>query len=352
MNIIRWGIIGCGDVCEVKSGPAFQKADGSALVAVMRRDEAKAADYAKRHRVARWYCDADELINDAEVDAVYIATPPGRHEELSLRVAAAGKPCYVEKPMARSYGECCRMNQAFADAGKPLFVAYYRRRLPRFLRAKYLIDSGRLGKVTGCHYRLTRYFWPNPPQQWRLSAKDSGGGLFLDLGSHALDQMDFLLGPFTEFGGCAQSTGATAVEDRVAIHFQTERGIVGTANWNFAGSAFEDMLEIVGTEGRLSLSMFGAEPLRLQREEQGEVESITTETFAETTPPHVHQPLVQTMVDQLLGRGECPSTGESAARTARVMDAALEGYYGSRDDAFWERPQTWPGSPRAMNPHI
>jgi hypothetical protein len=90
------------------------------------------------------------------------------------------------------------------------------------------------------------------------------------------------------------------------------------------------------------MTTFGSEPLRLKREEEGE-DSSSTDTFEEGTPPHVHQPLIQTMVDQLLGRGVCPSTGESAARTAKVMDAALKNYYGSRDDAFWDRPDTWPG---------
>jgi 1,5-anhydro-D-fructose reductase (1,5-anhydro-D-mannitol-forming) len=343
MNQIRWGIIGCGDVCEVKSGPAFQKANGSALVAVMRRDAAKAADYAKRHGVPRWYDDADQLISDPEVDAVYIATPPGEHEHYALRVAEAGKPCYVEKPMARSYAECSRMNAAFAAKGKPLFVAYYRRRLPRFVRAKQLIDSGRLGVVTGCNYRMSRFFWPSPPDQWRLSAKQSGGGIFLDLGSHTLDVLDYLLGAFVEYGGSAHGTGATDVEDSVALHFLTERGVIGTASWNFAGSSAEDLIEIVGTEGRLSMTTFGNEPLRLVREEQREEDSSSAETFSEPNPSHVHQPLVQTMVDDLLGQGKCVSTGESAARTARVMDAALVNYYGSRDDAFWERPATWPG---------
>src|SRR5688572_390850 len=150
---IRWGIIGCGDVCEVKSGPAFRKVEGSSLVAVMRRDAAKARDYAKRHGVARWYTSADEMIADGEVDAVYIATPPGSHEELAKKVAAAGKPCYVEKPMARTHGECVRIIDAFRAARVPLFVAYYRRRLPRFVKAKELIDTGALGRVTGIVYR-------------------------------------------------------------------------------------------------------------------------------------------------------------------------------------------------------
>src|SRR3954452_10240835 len=100
MRTIRWGIIGCGDVTEVKSGPGFQKATGSALVAVMRRDGDKARDYARRHGVARAYDNADDLIQDPEVDAVYIAPPPSSHADLALRTSAAGKPCLVEKPMA------------------------------------------------------------------------------------------------------------------------------------------------------------------------------------------------------------------------------------------------------------
>ena len=136
--IIRWGIIGCGEVCEVKSGPAFVKCAGSTLVAVMRRDGAKAGDYARRHGVRKWYDDAEKLIRDPEVDAVYVATPPGTHEHYALRVAtaAAGKPCYVEKPMARSYVECARMVEAFRAAGRPLFVAYYRRARNRAARSK------------------------------------------------------------------------------------------------------------------------------------------------------------------------------------------------------------------------
>src|SRR5512145_1442267 len=176
MNI-RWGIIGCGDVCEVKSGPAFQECEGSALVAVMRRNAAKAQDYAHRHNVPRWYDDAEKLIHDPGVDAVYIATPPGAHAHYALRVAAAGKPCYVEKPMARSYVECRRMIEAFEAAGRPLFVAYYRRAMPRFVQAKQIIDSGRIGRITGATYRHTRFHWPDPKPEWRLDAEQSGGGL-------------------------------------------------------------------------------------------------------------------------------------------------------------------------------
>jgi predicted dehydrogenase len=302
----------------------------------MRRDGAKAADYAKRHGVPRWYDDADRLIRDPEVDAVYVATPPGSHLEHALRVAAAGKPCYVEKPMARSYGECRRMIEAFAPAKLPLFVAYYRRALPRFVRTKELLDGGAIGRVTGCQYRMSRVHKPSSAPQWRLDAEQSGGGLFLDVGSHVLDLLDHLLGAFVEYGGTARSTGATGVEDVVAVHFRTNSGVVGAASWNFAASVNEERLEIDGTEGRLAMEVLGYSPLVLTR-----AGSASPELIDLPDPPHIQQPLIQTVVDALLGRGACPCTGVSAARTSAVMDAALSSFYNGRDDAFWSRPHTW-----------
>ena len=362
-DIIRWGIIGCGDVTEVKSGPAFQRCDGSALVAVMRRDAGRAADYAKRHDVPRWYDDAQKLIDDPEVDAVYVATPPGSHMEYALRVAVAEKPCYVEKPMARSHGECARMIEAFDRAKQPLFVAYYRRALPRFVKVKERIDAGALGRVTGCRYRFIKRFSPNPTNAWRFNPEHSGGGLFLDIGSHVLDVLDHLLGPFVEYGGAAsvginsgvgvppahsrlepQTRGRDAlatdaradapVEDVVSLHFRTDRGVVGSGDWNFASSRDEELLEIDGTEAHLSMGVLNRTPIELARRDG------TNETFDIIDPSHVQQPLIQQVVNTLLGRGECASTGTSAARTSAVMDAALSSFYGGRDDAFWTRART------------
>ena len=137
---IRWGIIGVGDVCEVKSAPAMNLIEGSKLVAVMRRDAQKAADYALRHGVPKWYDDADTLINDPEVNAIYIATPPGAHEIFTLKAAAANKPVYVEKPMARTYDECLNMIKACESAQVPLFTAYYRRMLPNCLNIHHMCE--------------------------------------------------------------------------------------------------------------------------------------------------------------------------------------------------------------------
>lgn len=335
-DVVRWGIIGCGDVTEVKSGPGFRKAAGSQLVAVMRRDGVKAADYAKRHGVPRWYADADALIADPEVDAVYIATPPDSHADYALKVAAARKPAYVEKPMARHVPECDRMVDAFAREKLPLFVAYYRRRLPRFLKVEELIKAGALGRVTGVSYRLTQPQHRNP-ENWRVEVKSAGAGHFLDVGSHALDLIDYLLGALSDVAGTATNAASSyAVEDTVALSFRTASGALGTMLCDFASASRDDTMRIVGTEGEAAFSVFGNDAIRFEND-------AGSQQFELPNPPHVAQPLIQTVVDDLLGKGKCPSTGESARRTTRVMDAVLAAYYGGRNDDFWARPQTWPG---------
>jgi predicted dehydrogenase len=342
---IRWGIIGCGDVCEVKSGPGFRLARGSALVAVMRRNGALAADYARRHGVPRWYDDAHALVDDPEVDAVYIATPPGAHVEGVALAAAAGKPVYVEKPMARNAAECDAMLAACAAARQKLFVAYYRRALPRFLKIRDLLAAGAIGPLTGVGYRIAL---PTPANAdparggWRLDVVNSGGGLILDLGSHVLDLIDFFTGPIpldSIQAHAARLTGRSDAEDAVTAIFRTQSGVPAATVWNFASPVREDLLEFTGTAGRISASVFSTDTVRLET-------ARGVETFELPAPPHIAQPLIQTVVDELLGRGTCPSTGDSARRTNAVLDRILDRYYGGRADAFWQRVPTWPGRGR------
>jgi predicted dehydrogenase len=336
---IRWGILGCGDVCEVKSGPAFQKAEGSALVAVMRRDRRLAEDFARRHGVPRAYGDARELIADPDVDAVYIAAPPGNHLELALEVAAAGKPAYVEKPMARSHAECIAMVQAFERAGQPLFVAYYRRALPRFVKAKQLLDDGVLGRVQSVEVRYSSpgQLQLDPAQlPWRVQAEHAGGGLFLDLASHTLDVLDFWFGPLHDMTGQAKQLAARAdVEDEVTLRFETASGASGTGSWNFCAASRQDWIRVLGERGELRLSTFGDAPLELEI-------AGAVERFELGHPPHIQQPFIQAMVHALRA-GERTGNAVSAARTSLVMDRALMSYYGSRDGAFWQAPERWPG---------
>jgi predicted dehydrogenase len=334
MTEIRWGIVGCGDVTEVKSGPGFQKATGSKLIAVMRRDAAKAADYAKRHNVPKWYDNADALINDPEVDAVYVATPPGSHEELAMKVCAAGKPCYLEKPMSRNAAEARRMVEAFANRKVPFFVAYYRRAQPRFLKVKELLDEGRLGQLQSVFYRMSTSDMLVRPEKvaWRFQPEQSGGGLLLDVGSHALDMLDFLLGPLQNARGHAANIAKNfEVEDQVDLSFTVGQGVQGSAHWNFAADHRVDEFHFHGTRGHLKFSCFTADPIELKSDGK-------EERFEIAQPAHVQQPMIQSVVDELLGKreaGRAFSTGVSGLRTQEVMDAALAGYYGGRADGFW-----------------
>jgi len=320
---IGWGIIGCGNVTEKKSGPGLQKARNSRLVAVMRRNPERAEDYARRHGVPRWYDDAQALVDDPEVDAVYVATPPSSHHEYTLLAARAGKPVYVEKPMAMTFAECEEMIAACTEAGVPLFVAFYRRAMEKFLKVRQLLGEGAIGAP-----RLVRLTFSQPPTPeeiagdlpWRVIPEISGGGRVVDLGSHMLDLLDFFLGPLTSVQGLAGNQGGYfQAEDTVAASFGFETGVQGVASWCFVGPEWIDRTEIVGTKGTVAYSTFDADPVTLVAGER-------TEEFAIPFPPHVQQPLIQTVVDALNGEGECPSTGESGARTSRVLDTVLEEY--------------------------
>jgi len=324
MGTVRWGMIGCGDVAEVKSGPALYKVDGSALVAVMRRDRAKADDYARRHGVARVHTSADDLIRDPDVDVVYIATPPSSHCELALKSAAAGKPCLVEKPMAMNHAECLRMIEAFHAAQASLWVAYYRRALPRFLKVRELLRARAIGELTSIHVKVTDPLAKgDAAKAWRFNTEISGAGLFLDLASHYFDIIDFLVGPITQAAGFPLNTGgAYAAEDVTATAFQIGGKVAGTGIWNFNAPASSDSIVFTGSEGEIATAVRADEDVIVTRAGQQNL-------YRFRNPPHVHQPLIQTIVNELRGSGRCESTGDSAARSAWVTDRCLAGYYKS-----------------------
>lgn len=323
---VRWGIIGCGDVTEVKSGPAFQKIQNSELIAVMRRTGELAKDYAERHNVPKWYDDAEALIHDPDIDAIYIATPPGSHKEYTIKAAKAGKPVYVEKPMARNVAECQEMIAACEEAGVPLYVAYYRRAQPRFLKIKELLDNKAIGDVrfvsTTQYQQASEDVRDSKHLPWRVQPHLAGGGLFFDLASHTLDLLDFLLGPIQSVEGFASNqAGYYEAEDIVTGTYLFQSGIHGVGHWCF--SAFEDVdvNAIVGTKGKITFSTFGNDPIVLTT-------ANGTEEWSFEPLQHVHQPLVETVVAELTGdHGKCPSTGVTGARTNWVMGQMVKNYY-------------------------
>ncbi len=327
-DTICWGIIGVGKVTELKSGPAFYKVERSSLVAVMRRDGLKAADYAKRHNVQKWYSNASDLINDPDVDAVYIATPPDTHASYAIEVMRAGKPVYVEKPMARNHAECLEMLKVSAETKMPLWVAYYRRSLPAFLKVKELIELGTIGKPLFINVKLYKQASERSKTKeemsWHVFPEIGGAGHFFDLASHQFDYFDFVFGPVTNVKGTVLNlAGLYPAEDTVSGTWKHESGVVGTGSWCFVvdESSVKDEIEIIGELGSISLPCY----------HPGKVKIMTKSGIEELefkNPEHIQQNLVQQVVDELRGVGKCVSTGVSAARTSWVLDEIVKGYYG------------------------
>lgn len=324
---IRWGMIGAGNVTEMKSGPAFNKVPGSSLVAVMRRSGHLAEDYAKRHGVPMWFTDADDLINCKDVNAVYVATPPYMHADLAIRAMEAGKPVYVEKPMALSYAECRKMLKTSTETGQSLFVAYYRRALPAFLKVKDLIDSGQIGTplmVDVVLHREARQADLEPGKNsWHVDPKLAGGGYFFDLASHQLDYLDFLFGPVTEAKGIAvNQAGYYPAEDSVSGTFIFENGVTGTGSWCFVApqQAISDCIRITGSEGYITIPSFTHGEVAMYNREG-------THKFRFQNHENIQFNLIKQVVADLQGLTTCPSTGESAARTSAVLEEMVKGYY-------------------------
>lgn len=317
---IRWGIIGCGNVTEVKSGPAYQKVKNFKLAAVMRRNEALAKDYAQRHGVEKYYANAVDLINDPDIDAVYIATPPDSHKEYAVKVAQAGKICCVEKPLAPSLQDSQAILDAFKAADVPLFVAYYRRSLPRFTKVKYLIDSGKIGKVRHISwslYKSTSELDLSKQYNWRTDKKVALGGYFDDLASHGLDLFAYLLGDYHKVCGMGnnQQDLYTAF-DTVTACWQHKTGVTGTGNWNFGSYSNSDKVSIVGSKGELNFSVFDETSIKIK--------TATSESkiFIEH-PENVQLHHVENMQKHLLHGEKHPSSGETATHTSWVMDQIL-----------------------------
>lgn len=319
MKKINWGIIGCGDVTEVKSGPAFNKIPHSSLVAVMRRNADKAKDYAERHHVPRWYCDADQLINDPEVNAVYIATPPSSHELYALAAIRAGKPVYVEKPMALNFAAAKQMSLAAEVAAVKLTVAHYRRQWPLFKKVKQLIHDKAIGEI-----RLAMLEYCTTPlssdellvekNAWRVNPAIAGGGLFHDLAPHQLDLMFYFFGAARHIQGMATNQSAQyAADDLVAGNVLFENGVVFNGTWCFTAPANSDRCDIIGSAGKISFGFFSRQSVELTT-----AEGTTRFDFAPLQ--HVQQPMIEQVVKYFSGEAFNPCTGAEGTEIMRWIE--------------------------------
>ena len=324
MKIIQWGFIGCGEVTEIKSGPAFSEVEGSSVVSVMSRTEERARSYAIRHGVPKWQTDAQELIDDPDVNAVYVATPPSSHATYAIMAMKAGKPVYIEKPMAASYEECLRINRISKLTGVPCFVAYYRRYLPYFQKVKQIVDDGVIGKMVNVQVHFAV-----PPREldytkpetlpWRLQPDIAGGGYFYDLAPHQLDLLQHIFGVITEARGIrANRGGLYEAEDSVSACFEFENGLPGSGSWCFVAheSAREDRIDLIGDQGSVSFSVFDYAPIKLHTSEGAQEITVPN-------PPYVQFPLIKNVIEHLQGFAICECTSVSATPVNWAMDRIL-----------------------------
>lgn len=323
MKNINWGFIGCGEVTEKKSGPAFSLIEGSSVVAVMSRSAEKAKSYTERHNIKHWYTDPQALLDDPLVNAVYIATPPSTHATFAIMAMKAGKPVYVEKPMAANYEDCCRINRISETTGMPCFVAYYRRYLEYFKTVKALVEQGKIGNVINVQIRFAvpprdlDYNSKNLP--WRVQADIAGGGYFYDLAPHQIDLLQGMFGPIIEAEGfTANRGGLYTTEDSVSACFRFANGVPGSGSWCFVAheSAREDSIQIIGDKGSISFSVFTYNPILLHTQDG-------TETIKVENPQYVQLPLIKNVVEHLQGNAICTCDSISATSVNWVVDRIL-----------------------------
>lgn len=321
--MISWGMIGTGDVTEIKSGPAFYQAKGSELYAVYNRTYPKAVEYASRHGVPVVHETLEALLGDERVEAVYVATPPVTHKELALRVIEAGKPLCLEKPMAMNGAECDEIIAAARKKDVPVFVTYYRRSMEKFLKVRELLGAGRIGpvssiQVTQCQ-QIPKEIREEGHTPWRFDPTISGGGILVDMGSHVLDILDYLVSPITDIRGFSvNSGGCYSAEDVTGAALMFETGVVGSALFNFNADRWCDRIVITGQKGKISFSCFTDEPVELTAEGV-----ITSYDF--TSPSPIYLPFVENMLARLAAGDRCGDI-ETAGRPNYLIDELLKNY--------------------------
>ncbi len=317
MDIIKWGIIGCGDVAEVKSGPAFQKVTNSELVAVMRRNTEKAEDFAKRHHVPFFYDSVDDIINHKGINALYIATPPSTHLEIAKQCLAAGKFVYLEKPMTINADEAKTLEN-FVNNNHKVVVAHYRRNLPAFQKVKELLDANSIGKVLFADITIlqskTNNVIAKTDDNWRLRPETSGGGYFHDIGPHQIDLMLHYFGNIKNAEGFSSSTQNNNVADIVNGIIEFENGVQFRGLWNFVASEkdVKDECKIYGEKGTITFSFYGEEVFLKTTDKE--------EVFSFDNPAHVQQPLIEQTVNYFLGKVKNPCTIKDGVEVMKILD--------------------------------
>ncbi len=334
---IRWGFLGCGKVVQKKSGDAFRNVPNSEIAVIMRRDIEAAKASAEHFGVPVW-CDSVTELLEKDIDAVYIATPPGLHYEQAMECLKAKKAVYLEKPFARNYTEAKALTEAFEAAGVPLYIGHYRRALPRFLKIREMLNVKVIGDVKTIDFHLNRIFSPKEAETtWLYNPVLSGGGKYYDIAPHTVDIINFLFGDIVEVKGSAKSLGiGCPLENIVDMSFLTEKGVYGTAKFNCVAEEKLDRMYVTGTNGSMEFSVHGKTDVVVK-----DIDGNVLERFDLPDPKAVEEAMVQSVVEDLLGLSECESKAKEVLVTYQIIDEVLAEFYGGRGDDFWNHPERY-----------
>lgn len=314
MDILKWGLIGCGDIAQKRVAPALRDLPMCELLAVTRSRPDLAESFANRFGARKWYPAWHELLADKEIDAVYIATPVHLHAAQTIAAAEAGKHVLCEKPMATNVEECDAMVAACRANDVKLGVAYYRHFYPVIERIKKVIASGEIGKPVLVQVNAFEWFDPGPdhPRRWLIEREMAGGGPMFDFGCHRIEALVNIFGPVQRVTSIVSNAVFNReVEDTATALFQFESGTCGVLSVSHAASEPRDTLDVFGVQGSINVPVLNAGEMRI-RTSNGE--------RMESHPPasNIHQPLIEDFVDALLTNREPRVSGEIGRRVAKV----------------------------------
>ncbi len=317
IDTIRWGIIGCGNVAEYKSGPPLYQTPSSELIAVMRRDAMKAADFAQRHGAHRWYTDPAALIADADVNAIYIASPHALHATHVKLAAEAGKIVLCEKPLGISTAEAQACVDVCRARGVPLSVPYYRRYWPIVQKMRELLNDNAIGRVVAAHVQLADYFAGDPDRPWLTARESSGGGALANAGSHWVDLIRYLLGDIASVSAqCSSQASGFETEDTIVVQLETVEHALLSLSITLQSPININEFDISGTAGRLRATSLSAGQLILDRVgREPQVMSLPRSRFA-------HAEFIAELVEHLRSDQPVPIPGEEAVTVWRIMETA------------------------------
>src|SRR5882724_1929445 len=330
MSILKWGLIGCGDIAQKRVAPALRDLPSCELHAIARSQPDLAESFANQFGARKWYSTWQELLADSDLDAVYIATPVHLHAAQTIAAAESGKHVLCEKPMAMNVKECDEMIAACGANNVKLGIAYYRRFYPVIERIKRVIASGEIGKPVLVQINAFEWFDPQPdhPRYWLVKKGLAGGGPMFDFGCHRIEALVNIFGPVKYVTSIVSNVVFNReVEDTASALFQFESGTCGVLSVTHAASEPRDTLDVFGTQGSINVPVLNAAEMRI-RTSNGE--------RSESHPPaaNIHQPLIEDFVEAVLANRQPVVSGEVGR-----MVAAIEGEIYARGLSLWDSPR-------------